>query len=61
MTLKKNGGMWFWTIGRIGGSVYRKRLTWQDKVRMHYDSNAKAESFLLGALLAANGWLLTIV
>lgn len=27
MTIKKNGGMWFWTIGRIGGTFYVKRKT----------------------------------
>lgn len=27
MTIKRNGGLWFWRIGRIGGSFYiaRKR------------------------------------
>lgn len=24
MAIKRNGGMWFWQVGKFGGSFYRK-------------------------------------
>jgi len=36
MKFEKHGGMWFWRVGRFGGTFYvtRKKLTWrQERLR----------------------------
>lgn len=26
ISIKRNGGLWFWRLGRLGGSLYRAKL-----------------------------------
>jgi hypothetical protein len=57
--VKKVGGIWFWRIGRIGGSLYRAKAPaqrWTDVIQ--YDPittetwPVRAYAFAAGAMLA---------
>ena len=55
MTIKRNGGLWFWRIGRIGGSFYvsRKVSTTRNEwlLAIHEDRFMLASMSIAGTLL----------
>jgi hypothetical protein len=55
MTVKKTGGLWFWKIGRIGGSVYVTKPRYSDKPsRFGYLKG----DFAIACMALPIGWLI---
>jgi hypothetical protein len=52
MTIKKNGGLWFWRIGRVGGSFYVAKARRVERPRSEWSIALRASRYEIAATAA---------